>query len=76
MGRLTAPAQRKGDKDADKKTMSVCRESLPHSQYKGEMMEEHKYSYYLSGTLYFVVLRDDEVSCFSERYGVSLMITD
>ena len=37
------------------------------------MMEEHKYSYYLNGTLYFVVLRDDEVSRFSERYGVSLM---
>ena len=39
-------------------------------------MEEHKYSYYLNGTLYFVVLRDDEVSRFSERYGVSLMRTE
>ena len=36
-------------------------------------MTEHKCSYYLNGTLYFVVLRDDEVSRFSERYGVSLM---
>lgn len=39
-------------------------------------MTEHKYSYYLNGTLYFVVLRDDEVGIFSERYNVSLMRTE
>ena len=40
------------------------------------MMTEHKYSYYLNGTLYFVVLRNDEVDIFAERYGVSLMRVD
>ena len=38
--------------------------------------QEHKYSYYLNGTLYFVVLRDDEVGRFAERYGVSLVRID
>lgn len=36
-------------------------------------MTERKYSYYLNGTLYFVMLRNDEVGTFAERYGVSLM---
>lgn len=35
-------------------------------------MTEHKYSYYLNGTLYFIILCDDEVDIFAERYGVSL----
>lgn len=39
-------------------------------------MTEYKYSYYLNGTLYFVMLRDDEVGVFAERYGVSLMRTE
>ena len=39
-------------------------------------MTEHKYSYYLGGTLYFAVLCDDEVSRFAERYGISLMRAD
>lgn len=40
------------------------------------MITEHKYSYYMNGTLCFVVLCDDEVSRFAERYGVSLMRVD
>lgn len=40
------------------------------------MMTEHKYSYYLNGALYFVMLRNDEVGIFTERYGVSLMRTE
>lgn len=36
-------------------------------------MTEHKYSYTLNGTLYFAVLRDDEVETFKERYGVNLI---
>lgn len=42
----------------------------------GTQMTEHKYSYYLNGTLYFVVLRNDEVGKFAERYGVSLTRID
>jgi len=38
--------------------------------------QEHKYSYYLNGILYFVVLRNDEVCRFAERYGVSLVRID
>lgn len=38
-------------------------------------MTEHKYSYYLNGTLYFVVLCEDEVCQFADRYGVSLLRT-
>ena len=35
-------------------------------------MEEHKYSYTLNGTLYFIILRDDEVERFRCRYGLNL----
>ena len=38
--------------------------------------QEHKYSYYLNGTLYFVWLRNDEVGIFAERYGVNLTRID
>ena len=40
------------------------------------MMEEHKYKYTLNGTLYFIVLRDDEVWRFQERYGLKLIKVD
>lgn len=54
----------------------VSTRNINTQPFGGQMMTEQKYSYYLNGTLYFVVLRDDEVGIFAERYGVSLMRTE
>ena len=39
-------------------------------------VNESKYSYILNGTLYFIILRDDEVERFRCRYGLSLTKVD
>ena len=39
-------------------------------------MEERKYKYYFEGTLYFVLLNDDEKERFENFYGVTLYPQD
>lgn len=39
-------------------------------------METKKYSYILNGTLYFIVLNDEDAERFRRKYGIVLQSAD